>query len=96
MNKEKIEEALKWVKERIEYITQNCDLQEEDNKKALYILKNINICLQEVKKQSKIINEMANFILDADYEKNKNSNKDYYIRCKEEVKQYFEKKAEGK
>ena len=47
-------------------------------------------------KQSKIIDEMANFILDADYEKNKNSNKDYYIRCKEEVKQYFEKKVEGK
>ena len=51
---------------------------------------------QEIDKQSKIIDEMANFILDADYEKNKNSNKDYYIRCKEEVKQYFEKKVEGK
>ena len=51
---------------------------------------------QENNKQSKIIDEMANFILDANYEKNKNSNKDYYIKCVNEVKQYFEKKVEGK
>ena len=51
-SKEEIEEALKWVKERIKYITQNCDLQDEDYKRTLYVLKNINICLQEVIKQN--------------------------------------------
>ena len=60
------------------------------------LLQYIDQLEQENNKQNKIIDEMANFILDTDYEKNKNSNKDYYIRCVNEVKQYFEKKVEEK
>ena len=43
-----------------------------------------------------MIGEMSNFIFDADYIKNNKSNKNYYIRCVEEIKQYFEKKVEEK
>ncbi len=52
LSKEEIEESIKWIKERMEYVTQNCDLQDEDYKKTLYILKNIKICLQEIIKQN--------------------------------------------
>lgn len=38
MNKE-LEEAKKWIKERILYIAENCDLNDSDNKKAYNSLK---------------------------------------------------------
>ena len=110
MSKAEIERAIIWVKERIEYIAQNCDLKDEDNKRALECLEIANKSLlerqelaKEIDKQSKIIDEMAMEI--ASYDNDETFCKEVYpnnscegngIPCWDCVKQYFEKKVEEK
>ena len=82
LSKEEIEKAIIWVKERLEYIIQKCDLKDEDYKRAFDNLKVINMSLQEnkslkhtnksykgiINKQNKVIDEMANYIANWDVE----------------------------
>lgn len=40
-----MEEALKWIEERLVYIAENCDLSDEDNKRAYESLKCAKECV---------------------------------------------------
>ncbi len=95
LSKKEIEKAIIWVKERLEYIAQNCDLKDKDNKRALDNLKVINICLQENNKQNKMIYEMAKSLyleMPIEFYNEKGIEKQTITG----IKQYFEKKVEEK
>ena len=82
------------AKKKVELIEYKYTLTNNDDKAIETLLQYIAKLEQENNKQNKIIDAMANFILDTDYIKNNRSNEDYYIKCVEEIKQYFEKKVE--
>ena len=46
--KEQIQDAKKWIEERMTYILQNCDLKEKDNKRAY---NSLNIALKCLEKE---------------------------------------------
>lgn len=60
MTKEQ-EEAIKWVNERLIYISQNCDLDDTENKRAYDSLETVLSMLKEkdveMEKKNKIIDE---------------------------------------
>lgn len=47
-----IQDAKKWINERLTYITQNCDLNESKNKRAYNSLKTALECIEKVEKES--------------------------------------------
>jgi len=47
------EEALKWIKERLGYIAEGCDLKNEDNKRAFDSLKFAKESIERLRKKEK-------------------------------------------
>lgn len=50
---ENIEDTKKWINERLTYISQNCNLQDADNKRALESLKTALKCVEKVENEEK-------------------------------------------
>ena len=48
-----LEEAKKWINERLIYIAQNCDLNDKDNKRAYNSLKTALECVETAMKQER-------------------------------------------
>lgn len=55
MNKEK---ALKWVQDRLVFIAENCNLKDEDNKKAYDVLTYIKETLEKQEELESLILEL--------------------------------------
>lgn len=49
-NIENLKDCKNWIKERLAYIAENCDLNDKDNKRAFESLKIALECLETVKK----------------------------------------------
>ncbi len=100
LSKKAIEKSQIWIKEKIEYIVQNCDLKDINNKRALLFLKIANKSLLEKQKQDKMIKAMAAYISEISDcpRETKNIDLDCKNRCALDIepkcwKLYFEKKV---
>lgn len=70
MSKE-LEEAAEWIKERIAYIAENCDLTDLDNKKVYYNFKTI---------LNYVDNSISKEVIENKIEKYKKMSDDFYSR----------------